>query len=122
LNMQVEVDRQYLSVLYELREVRQVDGHWVPIEDKSRLGEGTPWATVYKGDAHVVFGHDSHRGFQVTLTFLPSPLRPFTGLLSPRRNVTRTALLDILGTYWNPSNALVQCFNLTTASCSWTFS
>eukprot|EP00884_Botryococcus_braunii_P005168 jgi/Botrbrau1/14652/Bobra.0108s0013.1 len=61
---EVEVERQYLSVLYQLREVKRVRGVWVPIQDKSCLGEGTPWAQVYDGDAHVIFGHDSRRGLQ----------------------------------------------------------
>ncbi len=65
---QVALTQQYLSVLYELREVVRVKGRrnsWAPIQDKGDLGTGRAWAEVYRGPDHIVFGHDSGRGFQV---------------------------------------------------------
>ena len=65
--LQIPLKHQLLPDLYHMREVGPGDDtKWRGIEGKPR-GQGKPWAEVWEGPQHVVFGHDSHRGLQVPI-------------------------------------------------------
>lgn len=62
------LDRQLLVDLNHMREVGPGDDtEYRGIEGKPDPGEGPPWAPVWDGPQHVVFGHDHKMGLQVKL-------------------------------------------------------
>jgi len=63
--LQIPLESQLIPDLYHMREVGPGDdSKWRGMEGKPR-GLGTPWAQVWEGPQHVIFGHDSKRGLQV---------------------------------------------------------
>ena len=51
--------------LMQLRHVDKEDGKWKALPKLPR-DAGQPWAHVYTGPKHVVFGHHARRRLQVT--------------------------------------------------------
>lgn len=62
---EIPLEHQLLPDLYHMREVGPGDDtQWRGMEGKPERGLGTPWAQVWDGPQHVVFGHDSKKGLQ----------------------------------------------------------
>ena len=64
--MQVPLEDQLLVDLYRMRELAPGDDtKWHGLEANPDRGQGVPWATVWGGPQHIIFGHDHQRGLQV---------------------------------------------------------
>lgn len=65
--LQIPLGRQLLVDLNHMREVGPGDDtKYRGIEGKPERGEGKPWARVWNGPEHIVFGHDHKRGLQAS--------------------------------------------------------
>lgn len=88
-HLQVPLGRQSLQDLFTLRELIETkDGHWRMADDKHDE-HGPEWASIYKGDDYVIFGHDAGRGLQQG----PRSLGLDTGCVYG--NVLTSAILDL---------------------------
>ena len=76
---QIDMEHQSLWNLYQMRAlIGKRHGEWIATSSKRH--KHTAWATVYSGPDHILFGHDSRRGLQVTWLAWPLSCCASTGV------------------------------------------